>query len=71
MHDAHELKGGAALYLAVGLLAGAIIALQITVMRIFAAGNWAHFGSFIVSVAMLGVGISSTLMCVRQRKGSP
>ena len=67
MHDAHELKGGAALYLAVGLLAGAIIALQITVMRIFAAGNWAHFGSFIVSVAMLGVGISSTLMCVRQR----
>ena len=67
MYDAHELKGGAALYLAVGLLAGAIIALQITVMRIFAVGNWAHFGSFIVSVAMLGVGISSTLMCVRQR----
>ncbi len=43
-----------------------MIALQIAVMRIFAAGNWAHFGSFIVSIAMLGVGISSTVMCVRQ-----
>ena len=67
MHDARDLNCGARLYIAVGLLAGAIIALQIAVMRIFAAGNWAHFGSFIVSIAMLGVGISSTVMCVRQR----
>ena len=59
-------RAGALLYVAVGLLAGAVIALQIAVMRIFAAGNWAHFGSFIVSIAMLGVGISSTVMCVRQ-----
>ena len=67
MHDARNLNCGARLYITVGLLAGAIIALQIAVMRIFAAGNWAHFGSFIVSIAMLGVGISSTVMCVRQR----
>ncbi|MBK6656691.1 MAG: hypothetical protein IPM80_17425 [Proteobacteria bacterium] len=66
MQDARELNSGARLYIAVGLLAGAVIALQIAVMRIFAAGNWAHFGSFIVSIAMLGVGISSTVMCVRQ-----
>ena len=66
MQDARDLHCGARLYIAVGLLAGAVIALQIAVMRIFAAGNWAHFGSFIVSIAMLGVGISSTVMCVRQ-----
>ena len=67
MQDARDLNCGARLYIAVALLAGAIIALQIAVMRIFAVGNWAHFGSFIVSIAMLGVGISSTVMCVRQR----
>ncbi len=67
MQDARELECRARLYIAVGLLAGAVIALQIAVMRLFAAGNWAHFGSFIVSIAMLGVGISSTVMCVRQR----
>ena len=66
MQNARELNCGVRLYVAVGLLAGAVIALQIAVMRIFAAGNWAHFGSFIVSIAMLGVGMSSTLMCVRQ-----
>ena len=54
------------LYLAVGLLSGAVITLQITVMRIFSVGNWAHFGSFIVSVAMLGIGIASTLLCINQ-----
>ncbi len=66
MQNAPEYNCGIRLYVAVGLLAGAVISLQITVMRIFAAGNWAHFGSFIVSIAMLGVGISSTIMCVRQ-----
>ena len=66
MYKGGELNCGARLYIAVGLQAGAVIALQIAVMRIFAAGNWAHFGSFIVSIAMLGVGISSTVMCVRQ-----
>ena len=66
MQHPRELHCGPRLYLTVGLLAGAVISLQIAVMRIFAAGNWAHFGSFIVSIAMLGVGISSTVMCVRQ-----
>jgi predicted membrane-bound spermidine synthase len=66
MEDSKELGGGASLYLSVGLLSGAVIALQITIMRIFSVGNWAHFGSFIVSVAMLGIGIASTLMCINQ-----
>ena len=53
-----------ALYCAVGLAAGAIIALQIDVMRVFSVGSWAHFGSLVVSLAMLGFGLTSAIMCV-------
>lgn len=53
-----------ALYLSVGLVAGAVIALQIGIMRLFSVGSWAHFGSFVVSLAMLGFGLTSAVMCV-------
>jgi len=53
-----------ALYLAVGLGAGAVIALQIDIMRVFAVGNWTHFGSLVVSLAMLGFGLTSAVMSV-------
>ena len=52
------------LYFAVGLGAGAVIALQIDVMRVFAVGSWAHFGSLVVSLAMLGFGLASATMVV-------
>ena len=51
-------------YLTVGLIAGAIVALQIGIMRIFAIGTWSHFGSFVISIAMLGFGVMSAAMCV-------
>ncbi len=51
-------------YFAVGLEAGAVIALQIAIMRIFSIGSWAHFGSLVVSLAMLGFGLMSTIMCI-------
>ena len=53
-----------ALYFAVGLAAGAVIALQIDVMRVFSVGSWAHFGSLVVSLAMLGFGLASAAMTV-------
>jgi len=53
-----------ALYLSVGLAAGAVIALQIDVMRVFSVASWAHFGSLVVSLAMLGFGLTSAVMCV-------
>lgn len=52
------------LYAAVGCVAGAVIALQIGIMRIFAVGSWAHFGSLVVSLAMLGFGLTSAVMCL-------
>ncbi len=36
-------------YVTVGLIAGAIIAYQIAVMRVFSVGTWSHFGSLTVS----------------------
>jgi spermidine synthase len=57
-------RGRVPLYLAVGLAAGAVIALQIDVMRVFSVGSWAHFGSLVVSLAMLGFGLTSAVMCV-------
>ena len=55
-------RGRLALYIAVALGAGAVIALQIDIMRVFAVGNWTHFGSLVVSLAMLGFGLTSAVM---------
>src|ERR1700730_13037285 len=55
------------LYLSVGLVAGALIALQICIMRVFAVGSWAHFGSLVVSLAMMGFGLASAVMCVETK----
>ncbi len=55
---------GLLLYASVGLVAGAVIALQICIMRVFSVGSWAHFGSLVVSLAMLGFGLTSAIMCV-------
>jgi hypothetical protein len=52
-----------AIYLAVGLVAGAVVALQIAVLRMFAVGDWAHVGSLVVSLAMLGFGLTGAVMC--------
>src|SRR3954465_15851899 len=59
-----DLNPSLALYLSVGLVAGAIIALQIGIMRIFSVGSWAHFGSLVGSLAMLGFGLTSAIMCI-------
>ncbi|OYT90451.1 MAG: hypothetical protein CFE43_18195 [Burkholderiales bacterium PBB3] len=52
------------MYAGVGCVAGAVIALQIAIMRIFSEGSWAHFGSVVVSLAMLGFGLTSAVMCL-------
>ncbi len=62
-----DARSRTALYFAVGLGAGAVIALQIDIMRVFSVGSWAHFGSLVVSLAMLGFGLTSAVMCVATR----
>jgi hypothetical protein len=48
----------------VALVSGAIIAFQIGVMRVYSIGSWAHFGSLVISIAMLGFGVVSAVMCI-------
>jgi spermidine synthase len=57
----------APVYASVGLASAAVIALQIAIMRIFAVGSWSHFGSLVVSLAMLGFGVSSVALCLPER----
>lgn len=57
------LRPTLAIYLSVGLVAGAVVALQIAIMRVLAVGNWAHVGSLVVSLAMLGFGLTGAVMC--------
>jgi hypothetical protein len=59
-----DLQPTLCLYVSVGLVAGTLIALQIAIMRIFATGSSAHFGSMAVSLAMLGFGLASAIMCI-------
>jgi hypothetical protein len=63
MSAGDALRPTLAIYLSVGLVAGAVVALQIAVMRVFALGNWAHVGSLVVSLAMLGFGLTGAVMC--------
>ncbi len=49
---------------ALSLVSGAIIAYELFVMRVFANGGWSHFGSTVISIAMFGFGVFSTILCL-------
>ena len=55
---------GPADLLAVGTVSGAVIALQIAIIRTFAVTTWAHFGSLVIAIALFGFGIVSVAMIV-------
>lgn len=48
--------------LALFLLSTALIAYELFIIRVFSVGNWSNFGSLIISTALLGFGISGTLL---------
>lgn len=50
--------------LALALISGSVIAYELFVMRVFANSGWSHFGSTVVSIAMLGFGVFSTIFCI-------
>ena len=54
-------------YFSLALISGSIIAYELFVMRVFANSGWSHFGSTIVSIAMLGFGVFSTALCIWKR----
>ena len=38
-----------------------LIAYELAVMRTFAVGSWSNFGSMVISIALLGIGLAGTL----------
>lgn len=62
--DGGDFRFGIAGHLSVGFVAGAIISLQIAVMRVFAVGSWTHFGSLLISLALLGFSLSSVVIFI-------
>lgn len=49
---------------AAALVSAAILAYELFVMRAFANGGWAHFGSTVIAIAMFGFGVFSTVLCI-------
>ena len=54
-------------FLSVALLAGSIIAYEITLVRLFSIAQWHHFAHMIISLALLGFGASGTAIALTQR----
>ena len=50
------------------LLSIALITFELFVIRTFSIGNWSNFGSLVISTALLGFGISGTLLTFLQKK---
>ena len=57
-------SGSTAGFLSVFFISAAVIAYEIAVMKIFSVGNWSHFGSMAISIAMFGFGVFSVILCV-------
>ena len=54
-------------FLSIALLAGSIIAYEITLVRLFSIAQWHHFAHMIISLALLGFGASGTAISLTQR----
>ena len=54
-------------FFSVALLAGSIIAYEITLVRLFSIAQWHHFAHMIISLALLGFGASGTAISLTQR----
>jgi len=51
---------------AVGLLAAALIAYEVVLMRRLIVERWHHFGFLVISLALLGFGASGTMLAILQ-----
>jgi hypothetical protein len=59
------------LYLGIAAAAGAVLALEIGLTRIFSYTIWYHFAYLTISVALLGYGAAGSLLAAWPRLGSP
>ncbi|KPK40522.1 MAG: hypothetical protein AMJ69_02040 [Gammaproteobacteria bacterium SG8_47] len=54
-------------YLSLGLLSASALAYEILLVRLFAISQWHHFAYMVISLALLGYGVSGTLVTLTQR----
>jgi spermidine synthase len=59
---------GARTLAAVCLFSAALIGLELAVMRTFSVGSWSNFGHMVISIALLGFGLSGTLLTFIQSR---
>lgn len=55
------------LYLAVSLLSAATLIFEISLIRVFSVAQWYHFAFMTVSLALLGFGVSGTVLAILPR----
>ncbi len=53
-----------ALHVAIFLISAVGIAYQVVLMRVFTIGQWHHFAYMVISIAMLGFGLSGTVIAL-------
>ena len=54
--------------IALFILSGAILALQLVLVRAFSIGHWHHFSYLVISTALLGFGAGGTFVTVLAKK---
>ena len=50
--------------IAISLVSGGVIAFEVLLMRLYAIGQWHHFATLIISIALLGYGASGTFLAL-------
>mgnify|MGYP000620964655 CR=1 FL=1 len=55
---------------AIGLLSGSILMFELALIRIFSFILWHHFAFMVISIALLGFGVSGTILLLVQRFSS-
>jgi hypothetical protein len=53
--------------LAVSLLSAAVLAYEVLLMRLFSIVQWHHFAYMVISLALLGYGVSGTFLALAQK----
>lgn len=62
---------GLGVYFGIALLAGGVILYEIALLRVFSFTIWHHFTFMVISVALLGFGVSGVALALRPALGTP
>ena len=55
-------------YISIALLSGCVLAYEVLLMRLFSIIQWHHFAYMVIGLALLGYGMSGTLVSIFQNR---